>query len=180
MGCHCLEGYFCVTVLYLHSKGYNFIILYDSIDSFHIQYIFYPAVHVPMEEEDQEEMKTDGSDNMLKRVFNIVKFSWVLFLAMLDSFTAWINSMCQEHLDISTVLRIERCMLTHEVNKGNKPSRESIHVYYRKQMCKAASIESGLERTEEETCQDCIPHKAESCACLESQESVASHDSLSR
>ncbi|XP_031651167.1 piezo-type mechanosensitive ion channel component 2 [Oncorhynchus kisutch] len=137
------------------------------------------AMHVPMEEEDQEEMKTDGSDNMLKRVFNIVKFSWVLFLAMLDSFTAWINSMCQEHLDISTVLRIERCMLTHEVNKGNKPSRESIHVYYRKQMCKAASIESGLERTEEETCQDCIPHKAESCACLESQESMASHDSLS-
>uniref|UniRef100_A0A673Y0J8 Piezo type mechanosensitive ion channel component 2 n=1 Tax=Salmo trutta TaxID=8032 RepID=A0A673Y0J8_SALTR len=56
-------------------------------------------------------------DNVLKRVFNIVKFSWVLFLAMLDSVTAWINSMCQEHLDISTVLRIERCMLTHEVNK---------------------------------------------------------------
>uniref|UniRef100_A0A8C7KWP2 Piezo type mechanosensitive ion channel component 2 n=1 Tax=Oncorhynchus kisutch TaxID=8019 RepID=A0A8C7KWP2_ONCKI len=100
-----------------------------------------------------------STDNILKRVFNIVKFSWVLFLAMLDSFTAWINSMCQEHLDISTVLRIERCMLTHEVKKGNKPSRESIHVYYRKQMCKAASIESGLERTEEDTCQDCIPHK---------------------
>ncbi|CAB1349719.1 unnamed protein product [Coregonus sp. 'balchen'] len=120
-------------------------------------------------------------DNILKRVFNIVKFSWVLFLAMLDSFTAWINSMCQEHLDISTVLRIERCMLTHEVKKGNKPSRESIHVYYRKQMCKAASIESGLERTEEETCQDCIPHKAErqSCAYLESQDSLVSHDSLS-
>uniref|UniRef100_A0A8C7UHG4 Piezo-type mechanosensitive ion channel component n=1 Tax=Oncorhynchus mykiss TaxID=8022 RepID=A0A8C7UHG4_ONCMY len=75
-----------------------------------------------------------STDNILKRVFNIVKFSWVLFLAMLDSFTAWINSMCQEHLDISTVLRIERCMLTHEVKKGNKPSRESIHVYYRKQM----------------------------------------------
>uniref|UniRef100_A0A673Y0V0 Piezo type mechanosensitive ion channel component 2 n=1 Tax=Salmo trutta TaxID=8032 RepID=A0A673Y0V0_SALTR len=120
-------------------------------------------------------------DNVLKRVFNIVKFSWVLFLAMLDSVTAWINSMCQEHLDISTVLRIERCMLTHEVNKGNKPSRESIHVYYRKQMCKAASIESGLERTKEEMCQDCIPHKAErqSCACLESQESTVSHNSLS-
>uniref|UniRef100_A0A8C8K7C7 Piezo-type mechanosensitive ion channel component n=1 Tax=Oncorhynchus tshawytscha TaxID=74940 RepID=A0A8C8K7C7_ONCTS len=122
-----------------------------------------------------------STDNILKRVFNIVKFSWVLFLAMLDSFTAWINSMCQEHLDISTVLRIERCMLTHEVKKGNKPSRESIHVYYRKQMCKAASIESGLERTEEDTCQDCIPHKAErqSCAYLESHDPMVSHDSLS-
>ncbi|KAM9416653.1 LOW QUALITY PROTEIN: piezo-type mechanosensitive ion channel component 2-like [Salvelinus alpinus] len=141
------------------------------------------AVHVAVEVEDQKEMeeKKDGPDNILKRVFNIVKFSWVLFLAMLDSFTAWINSMCQEHLDISTVLRIERCMLTHEVKKGNKPSRESIHVYYRKQMCKAASIESGLERTEEETCQDCIPHKAErqSCVYLESQDPMVSHDSLS-
>uniref|UniRef100_A0A9J8CC37 Piezo-type mechanosensitive ion channel component 2a, tandem duplicate 2 n=1 Tax=Cyprinus carpio carpio TaxID=630221 RepID=A0A9J8CC37_CYPCA len=56
-------------------------------------------------------------DNILKRVFNIVKFSWVLFLALLDSFTAWLNSICQEHIDISTVLRIERCMLTHEVKK---------------------------------------------------------------
>uniref|UniRef100_A0A8C7ULX1 Piezo-type mechanosensitive ion channel component n=1 Tax=Oncorhynchus mykiss TaxID=8022 RepID=A0A8C7ULX1_ONCMY len=109
--------------------------------------------------EDLREGMEEDPNNILKRVFNIVKFSWVLFLAMLDSFTAWINSMCQEHLDISTVLRIERCMLTHEVKKGNKPSRESIHVYYRKQMCKAASIESGLERTEEDTCQDCIPHK---------------------
>uniref|UniRef100_A0A4W5QZX4 Piezo-type mechanosensitive ion channel component 2a, tandem duplicate 2 n=1 Tax=Hucho hucho TaxID=62062 RepID=A0A4W5QZX4_9TELE len=118
-----------------------------------------------------------STDNILKRVFNIVKFSWVLFLAMLDSFTAWINSMCQEHLDISTVLRIERCMLTHEVKKGNKPSRESIHVYYRKQMCRAASIESGLERTEEETCQDSIPQKAErqSCAYLESRDPMVAY-----
>uniref|UniRef100_A0A8C7UD52 Piezo-type mechanosensitive ion channel component n=1 Tax=Oncorhynchus mykiss TaxID=8022 RepID=A0A8C7UD52_ONCMY len=131
--------------------------------------------------EDLREGMEEDPNNILKRVFNIVKFSWVLFLAMLDSFTAWINSMCQEHLDISTVLRIERCMLTHEVKKGNKPSRESIHVYYRKQMCKAASIESGLERTEEDTCQDCIPHKAErqSCAYLESQDPMVSHDSLS-
>uniref|UniRef100_A0A8C7UKP9 Piezo-type mechanosensitive ion channel component n=1 Tax=Oncorhynchus mykiss TaxID=8022 RepID=A0A8C7UKP9_ONCMY len=67
--------------------------------------------------EDLREGMEEDPNNILKRVFNIVKFSWVLFLAMLDSFTAWINSMCQEHLDISTVLRIERCMLTHEVKK---------------------------------------------------------------
>uniref|UniRef100_A0A6Q2Y0Q1 Piezo-type mechanosensitive ion channel component n=1 Tax=Esox lucius TaxID=8010 RepID=A0A6Q2Y0Q1_ESOLU len=94
--------------------------------------------------EDQREgndLACHSKDNVLKRVFNIVKFSWVLFLAMLDSFTAWINSMCQEHIDISTVLRIERCMLTHEVKKGNKPSRESIHVYYRKQIMPSLTYE---------------------------------------
>ncbi|XP_030623248.1 piezo-type mechanosensitive ion channel component 2 [Chanos chanos] len=111
-------------------------------------------VHVAIEVGDQEEDlveedRTDGPDNILKRVFNIVKFSWVLFLALLDSFTAWLNSICQEHIDISTVLRIERCMLTHEVKKGNIPSRESIHLYYQKQMCRPVSTESGLDRTDQ-------------------------------
>ncbi|XP_058621660.1 piezo-type mechanosensitive ion channel component 2 isoform X2 [Onychostoma macrolepis] len=112
-------------------------------------------VHVAIEEGDQEEGVTEeevseGPDNILKRVFNIVKFSWVLFLALLDSFTAWLNSIGQEHIDISTVLRIERCMLTHEVKKGNIPSRDSIHTYYQRQMCRPASAESSLDRTEDE------------------------------
>ncbi|XP_026094030.1 piezo-type mechanosensitive ion channel component 2-like isoform X2 [Carassius auratus] len=111
-------------------------------------------VHVAIEEEDQDEAVTEeevseGPDNILKRVFNIVKFSWVLFLALLDSFTAWLNSICQEHIDISTVLRIERCMLTHEVKKGNIPSRDSIHTYYQRQMCRPASTQSSLDRTED-------------------------------
>uniref|UniRef100_A0A8C1JDR9 Piezo-type mechanosensitive ion channel component 2a, tandem duplicate 2 n=1 Tax=Cyprinus carpio TaxID=7962 RepID=A0A8C1JDR9_CYPCA len=72
------------------------------------------------EEEEEDEDKNDEEPpkrSAFQRVFNIVKFSWVLFLALLDSFTAWLNSICQEHIDISTVLRIERCMLTHEVKK---------------------------------------------------------------
>ncbi|KAL1249075.1 hypothetical protein QQF64_022393 [Cirrhinus molitorella] len=112
------------------------------------------AVHVAIEEGEQEEgvaeeEASDGPDNILKRVFNIVKFSWVLFLALLDSFTAWLNSICQEHIDISTVLRIERCILTHEVKKGNIPLRDSIHMYYQRQMCRPASTGSSLDRTED-------------------------------
>ncbi|XP_062847263.1 piezo-type mechanosensitive ion channel component 2 [Trichomycterus rosablanca] len=99
------------------------------------------------EQEKVEEERSNGPDNILKRVFNIVKFSWVLFLALLDSFTAWFNSMCQEYIDISTVLRIERCMLTHEVKKGNIPSRESIHTYYQRQLCQPSSSESVLGGT---------------------------------
>ncbi|XP_026056683.1 piezo-type mechanosensitive ion channel component 2-like isoform X1 [Carassius auratus] len=108
------------------------------------------AEHVSIEEGVTEEEVSDGPDNILKRVFNILKFSWVLFLALLDSFTAWLNSICQEHIDISTVLRIERCMLTHEVKKGNIPSRDSIHTYYQRQMCSPASAESSLDRTEDD------------------------------
>uniref|UniRef100_A0A6Q2X838 Piezo-type mechanosensitive ion channel component n=1 Tax=Esox lucius TaxID=8010 RepID=A0A6Q2X838_ESOLU len=83
-------------------------------------YLFETDSEEEEEEEDKKEAeqpKKSAFQVHWNRVFNIVKFSWVLFLAMLDSFTAWINSMCQEHIDISTVLRIERCMLTHEVKK---------------------------------------------------------------
>lgn len=58
-----------------------------------------------------------NSDNIIKRVFNIIKFTWELFQTTVDSFTKWMNSMCREYIDISTVLRIERCMLTREVKK---------------------------------------------------------------
>uniref|UniRef100_A0A8D3DGT2 Piezo-type mechanosensitive ion channel component n=1 Tax=Scophthalmus maximus TaxID=52904 RepID=A0A8D3DGT2_SCOMX len=53
-------------------------------------------------------------DNIIKRVFNIIKFTWVLFQTTVESFTRWMNDMCREYIDISTVLRIERCMLTRE------------------------------------------------------------------
>lgn len=56
-------------------------------------------------------------DNIIKRVFNIIKFTWVLFLTTVESVTKWLNSVCREYIDISTVLRIERCMLTREVKK---------------------------------------------------------------
>ncbi len=56
-------------------------------------------------------------DNIIKRVFNIIKFTWVLFLTTVESITKWLNSVCREYIDISTVLRIERCMLTREVKK---------------------------------------------------------------
>lgn len=57
------------------------------------------------------------ADNIIKRVFNIIKFTWVLFLTTIESITTWLNSVCREYIDISTVLRIERCMLTREVKK---------------------------------------------------------------
>lgn len=57
------------------------------------------------------------SDNIIKRVFNIIKFTWELFQTTVDSFTKWMNGICREYIDISTVLRIERCMLTREVKK---------------------------------------------------------------
>uniref|UniRef100_A0A4W6FQJ1 Piezo type mechanosensitive ion channel component 2 n=1 Tax=Lates calcarifer TaxID=8187 RepID=A0A4W6FQJ1_LATCA len=73
-------------------------------------------------QEKGEENKQSGSpDNIIKRVFNIIKFTWVLFQTTVESFTKWMNDMCREYIDISTVLRIERCMLTREVKKVHDP-----------------------------------------------------------
>ncbi|XP_034285335.1 piezo-type mechanosensitive ion channel component 2 isoform X3 [Pantherophis guttatus] len=128
-------------------------------------------VEIDMEGAERDEpvkSKSDGPDNIFKRIYNILKFTWVLFLATIDSFTAWLNSISREHIDISTVLRMERCMLTREIKKGNVPTRESIHMYYQNHIMKL-SRESGLDEIYE-------PGQAERTASLES---AASRDSES-
>ncbi|KAL0966951.1 hypothetical protein UPYG_G00302670 [Umbra pygmaea] len=137
------------------------------------------------EDEQEGKEKTEGPDNILKRVFNIIKFTWVLFQTTVESFTKWMNSMCREHIDISTVLRIERCMLTREVKKGNVPSRDSIHVYYQKQMRMSMSRGSSLERLSDDDSVSGGSHRARRRRVgirMESQDSMvsmASRDSIS-
>uniref|UniRef100_A0A8C3R868 Piezo type mechanosensitive ion channel component 2 n=1 Tax=Cyanoderma ruficeps TaxID=181631 RepID=A0A8C3R868_9PASS len=126
-------------------------------------------------EEEPVKKKSDGPDNIIKRIFNILKFTWVLFLATLDSFTAWLNSISREHIDISTVLRIERCMLTREIKKGNVPTRESIHLYYQNHMMKL-SEESGLDSIDKNPTQASGLQASER---MDSLDSAASHDSIS-
>uniref|UniRef100_A0A674IYT8 Piezo type mechanosensitive ion channel component 2 n=1 Tax=Terrapene triunguis TaxID=2587831 RepID=A0A674IYT8_9SAUR len=126
-------------------------------------------------EDEPVKKKSDGPDNIIKRIFNILKFTWVLFLATLDSFTTWLNSISREHIDISTVLRIERCMLTREIKKGNVPTRESIHMYYQNHMMKL-SKESGLDTIDENPGQDSSLQASER---MDSLDSAASHDSIS-
>uniref|UniRef100_A0A8B9JBQ5 Piezo type mechanosensitive ion channel component 2 n=1 Tax=Astyanax mexicanus TaxID=7994 RepID=A0A8B9JBQ5_ASTMX len=134
------------------------------------------------EEEQQSTEEKKGPDNIIKRVFNIIKFTWVLFLTTVESLTVWINSVCREYIDISTVLRIERCMLTREVKKGNVPSRESIQVYYQKQLRLNASRESGLDKISEEdsTSGSHRVRRRRRGYTMESQDSVMSRDSMSR
>ncbi|XP_076992109.1 piezo-type mechanosensitive ion channel component 2 isoform X4 [Tamandua tetradactyla] len=130
----------------------------------------------PVEWEEREDepvkKKSDGPDNIIKRIFNILKFTWVLFLATVDSFTTWLNSISREHIDISTVLRIERCMLTREIKKGNVPTRESIHMYYQNHIMKL-SRESGLDTIDEH------PETTSDSQAAHRMDSLDSHDSIS-
>ncbi|XP_051552940.1 piezo-type mechanosensitive ion channel component 2-like [Myxocyprinus asiaticus] len=134
------------------------------------------AIEIGEDRQSSEEEKTDGADNIIKRVLSIIKFMWVLFLTTVENVTRWLNSICREYIDISTVLRIERCMLTREVKKGNVPSRESIHVYYQKQMKLTTSRQSSLDRISEE---DSGSHRERRRQVGHSMDSFASRDSIS-
>ncbi|XP_068199524.1 piezo-type mechanosensitive ion channel component 2-like isoform X2 [Antennarius striatus] len=99
---------------------------------------------VEEDREEEEEEKEEGPDTVLRRFSNTLRFCWVLLSALLDSLTAWLRGLCQEHIDISTVLRIERCMLMQQAKQGNVPTRDAIRIYYHEQMMKS-SRESGLD-----------------------------------
>ncbi|KAM8838287.1 piezo-type mechanosensitive ion channel component 2 isoform 4-T4 [Synchiropus picturatus] len=132
--------------------------------------------------QDKEEENSGGPDNIIKRVFNIIKFTWVLFQTTVDSFTKWMNDMCREYIDISTVLRIERCMLTREVKKGNVPSRESIHVYYQKAMRLNTSRQASIDQlSDDETVSGSSSRlrRRRRGFQVQSQDSTASRDSMS-
>ncbi|XP_058468470.1 piezo-type mechanosensitive ion channel component 2 isoform X3 [Solea solea] len=133
------------------------------------------------QEKEDDENESSGPDNIIKRVFNIIKFTWVLFQTTVDSFTKWMNEMCREYIDISTVLRIERCMLTREVKKGNVPSRESIHVYYQKAMRLNMSRQASMDQlSDDESASGCTgARRRRGGYRMESQDSTASRDSIS-
>ncbi|XP_034009014.1 piezo-type mechanosensitive ion channel component 2 isoform X3 [Trematomus bernacchii] len=129
----------------------------------------------------REEEKSSGPDNIIKRVFNILKFTFVLFQTTVDSFTQWMNDMCREYIDISTVLRIERCMLSREVKKGNVPSKDSIHVLYQKAMKLNMSRQASLDLLSEDDSASGSTRlrRRRRPYPMESQDSTASRDSIS-
>uniref|UniRef100_A0A8C3RQQ0 Piezo-type mechanosensitive ion channel component n=1 Tax=Chelydra serpentina TaxID=8475 RepID=A0A8C3RQQ0_CHESE len=57
------------------------------------------------------------TENIIERIINTIKFTWVFVQALLDDITEALNSLCKNNLDIANVLRIERYMLWREINK---------------------------------------------------------------
>ena len=79
-----------------------------------------------MDEDNCHQLMWCVSDTVLHRFSNMLRFCWVLLSALLDSLTAWLSGLCQEHIDISTVLRIERCMLLQQAKQVRTITRVGI------------------------------------------------------
>lgn len=57
-----------------------------------------------------------GSD-IVQRILDILKFLWVLFLAMVDGFTMWLNLLTKQYVDTSMVLCEERYLFIHNISQ---------------------------------------------------------------
>uniref|UniRef100_A0A674JB00 Uncharacterized protein n=1 Tax=Terrapene triunguis TaxID=2587831 RepID=A0A674JB00_9SAUR len=53
--------------------------------------------------------------NMVQRALNMVRFLWVLCQATVDGLTQWLHAFTKEHRDMSTVLWVERYVLTQKL-----------------------------------------------------------------
>ncbi|KAG2470093.1 PIEZ1 protein, partial [Polypterus senegalus] len=65
----------------------------------------------------QDSPHHSGKSDIVQRILDILKFLWVLFLAMVDGITQWLNTLTKQYVDTSTVLWIERYLLTHNINQ---------------------------------------------------------------
>uniref|UniRef100_A0A672KGU6 Piezo type mechanosensitive ion channel component 1 (Er blood group) n=1 Tax=Sinocyclocheilus grahami TaxID=75366 RepID=A0A672KGU6_SINGR len=58
--------------------------------------------------------------DIVQRILDILKFLWVLFLAMVDGFTMWLNLLTKQYVDTSMVLSEERYLFIHNISQvGN-------------------------------------------------------------
>ncbi|KAM6380837.1 piezo-type mechanosensitive ion channel component 1 isoform 2-T2 [Pluvialis apricaria] len=89
-------------------------------------------LEAPEEAEGQEEEEEEGSErsNVVQRALNTLRFLWVLCRAMVDGLTQWLDACTREHTDMSTVLRLERYVLTRRLATGEDVHRGVLDELY--------------------------------------------------
>ncbi|TSK20074.1 Piezo-type mechanosensitive ion channel component 1 [Bagarius yarrelli] len=69
------------------------------------------------DKKDEEEESGSGSDTV-QRILDMLKFLWVLCLAMVDSITLWLNLLTKQYVNTSTILCEERYLHIHNISQG--------------------------------------------------------------
>ncbi|KAM9288789.1 piezo-type mechanosensitive ion channel component 1 [Morus bassanus] len=85
-------------------------------------------LEAPEEAEGEEEGSERG--NVVQRALNTLRFLWVLCRAMVDGLTQWLDTCTREHADMSTVLRLERYVLTRRLATGEDVHRGVLDELY--------------------------------------------------
>ncbi|KAM5126732.1 piezo-type mechanosensitive ion channel component 2-like [Mantella aurantiaca] len=134
--------------------------------------------HIETETETQDD-NVEGPENIIQRVINIVKFSWVFIQALADDIIESLNVFCKDSVDIATVLRMERCMLQRNLDKGKEASQECITEFYKAKQLSRTHTQSSEENEQHSshTGEEIIPPKRLEIAKILSVESQQSQDS---
>ncbi|XP_035273353.1 piezo-type mechanosensitive ion channel component 1 isoform X2 [Anguilla anguilla] len=69
------------------------------------------------EEEESGEKGGSGRRDFVQRILDILRFLWVLFLAMVDGLTQWLNTLTKQYVDTSTVLCNERYFIIRSMDQ---------------------------------------------------------------
>ncbi|XP_053247692.1 piezo-type mechanosensitive ion channel component 2-like [Podarcis raffonei] len=101
-----------------------------------------------LEKSAPEEDVDEPAENILQRATNIVKFTWVFIQALLDDTTEALNLLCKDNLDVANVLRIEKCMIWREIQKGKVASADIVLQYYNLEKIQPDYGKSEAETTE--------------------------------
>ncbi|XP_031425137.1 piezo-type mechanosensitive ion channel component 1 isoform X2 [Clupea harengus] len=93
----------------------------------------------------EEEGEESGSrSDMVQRILDILRFLRVLFLAMVDGVTLWLNMLTKQYVDTSTVLCNERYMIIHNISQGpREPLDDQLS-----QGSESPTLETCLDETE--------------------------------
>ncbi|XP_060109846.1 piezo-type mechanosensitive ion channel component 1 [Heteronotia binoei] len=93
------------------------------------------------EEEEEEEEASPEKSNVVQRVLNVLHFLWVLCQAMADGLTQWLRACTKEHEQLSTVLGLERYVLTQQLDQAEEVQRGVLDELYQP----AAAADEALE-----------------------------------
>ncbi|XP_062997362.1 piezo-type mechanosensitive ion channel component 1 [Elgaria multicarinata webbii] len=100
------------------------------------------------EEEDEEEEETPpGKSNVVQRVMNVLRFLWVLCQATVDGLTQWLRAFTKEHEQMSTVLRLERFVLTQQLDQAEEVQRGVLDRLYQPTTADGTSEDTALPGT---------------------------------
>ncbi|XP_013921090.1 PREDICTED: piezo-type mechanosensitive ion channel component 1-like, partial [Thamnophis sirtalis] len=75
------------------------------------------------EEEEEEEETSPGKSNVLQRILNALRFLWVLCQATVDGLTRWLRALTKDHEHLSTILGLERFVLTQQLDQAEEVQR---------------------------------------------------------
>ncbi|KAK7169702.1 hypothetical protein R3I94_000061 [Phoxinus phoxinus] len=81
-----------------------------------------------MQEEGEDVVSQGTGSDVVQRILDILKFLWVLFLAMVDGLTMWLNLLTKQYVDTSMVLCEERYLFIHNISQtlSREPTEDQL------------------------------------------------------